>query len=69
MQDTVGAVAYYHADGMAAGVSRSFCTITVEWALGDLLESDSGGILLKHPGRIGEVSIISLCSFLDLTPH
>ncbi|KAF8973118.1 nucleophile aminohydrolase, partial [Flammula alnicola] len=38
IQDTVGAVAFHDADGMAAGVS-------------------SGGLLLKHSGRVGEATI------------
>jgi len=38
IEDTVGAVAFHRAHGMAAGVS-------------------SGGLLLKHPGRVGEAAV------------
>ena len=51
MQDTVGAISCDSNGGLAAGVSRfalapaRACTHSVH----------SGGLLLKHPGRIGEV--------------
>lgn len=52
MQDTVGAVAWHPSSGFASGVSRSspdfFCATIYS-------RFESGGILLKFPGRIGEV--------------
>lgn len=55
MQDTVGAVAWHPSSGFASGVSRSspgflFCATIYS-------RFESGGILLKFPGRVGEVSL------------
>ena len=53
----MGAVAWHASDGLAAGVSRLVCISTL--ILDNLAEfacNDSGGLLLKYPGRVGEVS-------------
>lgn len=58
MQDTVGAVAWDAEGNMAAGVSRSAerCSSTFV----DTTDvCDSGGLLLKYSGRIGEVRLSS----------
>ena len=51
MQDTVGAISWNSNGGLAAGVSRfvlaPLCARTHS--------VNSGGLLLKYPGRIGEV--------------
>jgi len=51
MQDTVGAISWDSNGKLAAGVSR-FAT---GLACSRTHLVDSGGLLLKHPGRIGEV--------------
>lgn len=52
MQDTVGAIALDPNGKLAAGVSR--CAIVL--ACSCTHSTHSGGLLLKHPGRIGEVN-------------
>ena len=51
MQDTVGAVSWDAKGKLAAGVSRSAISLTYHCTHFVC----SGGLLLKHPGRIGEV--------------
>lgn len=51
MQDTVGAISWDLNGRLAAGVSRF--DITLSRSCAHLVHS--GGLLLKHPGRIGEV--------------
>jgi taspase, threonine aspartase, 1 len=53
IQDTVGAVAWGSRGDLAAGVSR--CPSSPFVLLESAYEEDSGGLLLKYPGRIGEV--------------
>jgi taspase (threonine aspartase 1) len=57
MQDTVGAVAWDSEGDLAAGVSRSADSSSLAlfemWRR--LTFCDSGGLLLKYSGRIGEV--------------
>lgn len=52
MQDTVGAISLDSNGGLAAGVSRS----VLAPACAHTHSVCSGGLLLKCPGRIGEVS-------------
>ena len=52
MQDTVGAISWDSNGGLAAGVSRS----VLASACARAHSVRSGGLLLKYPGRIGEVS-------------
>ena len=56
MQDTVGAVAIY-GENVAAGVSRCHTTSSTPMLRDELMDEHSGGILLKLPGRMGEVSV------------
>jgi taspase (threonine aspartase 1) len=58
MQDTVGAISWDSNGKLAAGVSR-FAT-GLECSRADLVHS--GGLLLKYPGRIGEVRKLHVCS-------
>ena len=51
-QDTVGAISWDVNGRLAAGVSRF--AIASEWSDTDPVRS--GGLLLKYPGRVGEVS-------------
>ena len=51
IQDTVGAVAWSSSENIAAGVSR---LIRID-LLTKAQRVCSGGLLLKHPGRVGEV--------------
>ena len=59
MQDTVGAISWDSNRKLAAGVSRFvicfICSLTHLFC--------SGGLLLKYPGRVGEVR--KLCVILD----
>lgn len=58
LQDTVGAVAFCEADGVAAGVSRSVIHKAQMIILFDGFgESNSGGLLLKYSGRVGEAAV------------
>ena len=52
MQDTVGAISWDLNGGLAAGVSR----FVIPPACARTHLGRSGGLLLKYPGRIGEVS-------------
>lgn len=56
VQDTVGAVAFHRTGRMAAGVSR-FVHLCNYFAA-RFAHARSGGLLLKHPGRVGEVSAL-----------
>jgi taspase (threonine aspartase 1) len=51
MQDTVGAISWDSNGKLASGVSRFVIPLPTSCAH----PSCSGGLLLKHPGRIGEV--------------
>lgn len=51
MQDTVGAISWDSDGKLAAGVSRFFIRLTCS----RIHLFRSGGLLLKYPGRIGEV--------------
>ena len=53
VQDTVGAISWDSSGKLAAGVSRFGIVVVRSWA--HLVHS--GGLLLKYPGRIGEVRI------------
>lgn len=57
MQDTVGAVAWDSEGNLAAGVSRSAdrSSLALFEMWRRLTFCDSGGLLLKYSGRIGEV--------------
>lgn len=65
MQDTVGAISWDLNGNLAAGVSRfatgSACSCTHS--------VHSGGLLLKYPGRIGEVRKLSICSGLSVDAY
>jgi len=58
LQDTVGAVAWDTNGGLAAGVSRYLlCPFTSILPCSPRSRC-SGGLLLKYPGRVGEVCFI-----------
>jgi taspase, threonine aspartase, 1 len=60
IQDTVGAVAGASQGDIAAGVSRYSASSTNLYQKGNKLTIlPSGGLLLKHPGRLGEVGFRS----------
>ena len=51
MQDTVGAISWDSRGNLASGVSR----FAIALASSHAHLAHSGGLLLKYPGRIGEV--------------
>jgi hypothetical protein len=55
LQDTVGAVACDSQGNLASGVSRYFFCLFRKIFLIAVRSVDSGGLLLKLPGRVGEV--------------
>ena len=65
MQDTVGAISWDSNGKLAAGVSRFVTAL----ACSHIHLVHSGGLLLKYPGRIGEVRKLHVYSGSSVNTH
>lgn len=67
IQDTVGAISWDSNGKLAAGVSRFATDLACSRTHSHLVHS--GGLLLKYPGRIGEVRKLYVCSGSSVNIH